>query len=56
MGFRCPKCKKDFDTDREALFKHLQEEKDCGREALGIYADRLKDSSSISNTDNIYKG
>ena len=26
MGFRCPKCKKDFGGDRIAFNKHLKEE------------------------------
>jgi len=42
MGFRCPHCRKEFGLDRDALMKHLEEDVDCRREAVGKFADRLK--------------
>jgi len=52
MGFRCPNCKTDFNLDREALFKHLADDTNCGREAVKVYSDRLKNSPTTVKENN----
>ena len=34
MGFRCPKCKKDFGYDREKLQEHFSENDACAFESV----------------------
>lgn len=29
MGYRCPKCKKDFNCDKNALWEHINDNEDC---------------------------
>lgn len=42
MGFRCPKCKHDFGTDKAAFEKHLRDEK-AGVDMPGLAATNLVD-------------
>ncbi len=63
MSFRCPKCKLDFGFDEKRLSEHLEENDDCRKEAVFLYADRslkLKnheeedalDNNEVQNGDN----
>ena len=29
MGYRCPVCKKNYDTNKEALWNHINNSKEC---------------------------
>lgn len=42
MGFRCPRCKKDFGNDRDAFQKHLFNNIKCAAKAISIIQDRLE--------------
>lgn len=51
MGYRCPKCKKDFGNDSKALWKHFEEYKYCKFEASVIFVDRLNGGDGNSSHD-----
>lgn len=34
MGYKCPKCHKDFGNDRDALYEHLSFNAECATEAF----------------------
>lgn len=44
MGYRCPRCKKDFGNDRDEFQKHLSNNIACAVEAISIFHDRLEEA------------
>ena len=52
MGFRCPKCKKDFNRDQKAFRKHLGESIPCAMEAAAGLAHLIKVPIKLPSTKN----
>lgn len=51
MGFRCPKCKRDFGTDKKSFEQHMQEEntsRDITTMAETNLCDIIKSSGMLS--------
>lgn len=51
MGYRCPKCHKDFGMDKEALNTHFLENPQCSIVASTMYSMLRQALDSINNDE-----
>ncbi len=47
MGFKCPKCHKDFGKNQEELIKHIKDNLDCLNVAKTSVQNRVKSDLKI---------
>jgi hypothetical protein len=60
MGYKCPNCKEGFELDKEALYEHLREFRECAIKAIDIFSERLRDTTTdmmnLGRQEKILKG